>query len=36
MIKRLLACHGYPPEEEKDAIDDVLRQLETFADEWSA
>ncbi|MFI0445121.1 type I restriction endonuclease subunit R [Actinomadura sp. 6N118] len=35
IIKRLLAKHGYPPEEEKDAIDKVIQQLETFADEWS-
>jgi type I restriction enzyme R subunit len=35
IIKRLLARHGYPPEEEKDAIDKVIQQLETFADEWS-
>lgn len=35
IIKRLLAEHGYPPEEEKDAIDKVIRQLETFADEWA-
>ncbi|GAA0360162.1 type I restriction endonuclease subunit R [Actinoallomurus spadix] len=35
IIKRLLAKHGYPPEEEKDAIDKVIRQLETFADEWA-
>jgi type I restriction enzyme R subunit len=34
-IKRLLAIHGYPPDEEKDAIDKVIRQLETFADAWS-
>ena len=34
-IKRLLARHGYPPDEEKDAIDKVIQQLETFADEWS-
>ncbi|MEV5752465.1 type I restriction endonuclease subunit R [Actinoallomurus sp. NPDC052308] len=34
-IKRLLAIHGYPPDEEKDAIDKVIRQLETFADEWA-
>jgi type I restriction enzyme, R subunit len=27
--------HGYPPDEEKDAIDKVIQQLETFADEWS-
>jgi type I restriction enzyme R subunit len=35
IIKRLLARHGYPPDEEKDAIDNVIRQLETFADVWS-
>lgn len=34
-IKRLLAKHGYPPEEERDAIEKVIRQLETFADVWS-
>jgi type I restriction enzyme R subunit len=34
-IKRLLARHGYPPDEERDAIDKVIQQLETFADEWS-
>ena len=34
-IKRLLARHGYPPEEERDAIDNVIKQLDTFADEWS-
>jgi type I restriction enzyme, R subunit len=34
-IKRLLAKHGYPPDEEKDAIEKVIRQLETFADVWS-
>lgn len=34
-IKCLLAKHGYPPEEEKDAIEKVIRQLETFADIWS-
>lgn len=35
IIKRLLARHGYPPEEEQAAIDKVIQQLETFADEWS-
>ncbi|MET8004225.1 type I restriction enzyme endonuclease domain-containing protein [Nonomuraea glycinis] len=35
IIMRLLAKHGYPPEEEKEAIDKVIQQLETFADEWS-
>ncbi|MFA1551955.1 type I restriction endonuclease subunit R [Actinomadura chokoriensis] len=35
IIKRLLAKHGYPPEEEREAIDKVIQQLETFADEWT-
>ncbi|MBA9002818.1 type I restriction endonuclease subunit R [Thermomonospora cellulosilytica] len=35
IIKRLLARHDYPPEEEQDAIDKVIQQLETFADEWA-
>jgi len=34
-IKRLLAKHGYPPDAARDAIDLVLRQMETFAEEWS-
>jgi type I restriction enzyme, R subunit len=34
-IKRLLAKHGYPPDGRDDATALVLRQMETFADEWS-
>ena len=34
-IKRLLAKHGYPPDAEKVAIQRVLDQMETFADDWS-
>ena len=34
-IKRLLAKRGYPPDAQQDAIDLVIRQMETFADEWS-
>ncbi|MGH3253015.1 MAG: type I restriction enzyme endonuclease domain-containing protein, partial [Trebonia sp.] len=34
-IKRLLAKHGYPPDAEKAAIQRVLDQMETFADDWS-
>jgi len=34
-IKRLLAKHGYPPDAQQDATDLVIRQMETFADEWS-
>jgi type I restriction enzyme R subunit len=34
-IKRLLAKHGYPPDAQEDATQLVLRQMETFAEEWS-
>jgi type I restriction enzyme, R subunit len=34
-IKRLLAKYGYPPDGQDDATNLVLRQMETFADEWS-
>ncbi|MGW0731637.1 type I restriction enzyme endonuclease domain-containing protein [Streptomyces sp. NPDC002851] len=34
-IKRLLARHGYPPEQSEDAIKLVLRQMEHFADKWT-
>lgn len=34
-IRRLLARHGYPPEQSKEAIDLVIRQMEHFADKWS-
>ncbi|WP_086803791.1 type I restriction endonuclease subunit R [Streptomyces caniscabiei] len=34
-IKRLLARNNYPPDQEKEAIDLVLRQMEHFANEWS-
>ena len=34
-IKRLLAKYGYPPDAQPDATELVLRQMETFADEWS-
>jgi type I restriction enzyme R subunit len=34
-IKRLLAKHGYPPDGRDEATNLVLRQMETFADEWS-
>ncbi|MBI1758931.1 MAG: type I restriction endonuclease subunit R [Actinobacteria bacterium] len=35
IIKRLLAVHGYPPDAAPEAIRLVLRQMETFAEEWS-
>jgi type I restriction enzyme R subunit len=34
-IKRLLAKHGYPPDAQPTAAELVLRQMETFAEEWS-
>jgi type I restriction enzyme, R subunit len=34
-IKRLLAKYGYPPEAQAGATELVLRQMETFAEEWS-
>jgi type I restriction enzyme R subunit len=34
-IKRLLSKHGYPPDGRDEATNLVLRQMETFADEWS-
>ena len=34
-IKRLLARYGYPPDAEPFATELVLRQMETFAEEWS-
>jgi type I restriction enzyme R subunit len=35
-IKRLLARHGYPPDAAPAAIDLVIRQMEAFAEDWSA
>jgi type I restriction enzyme, R subunit len=35
IIKRLLARHGYPPDAQPSATELVLRQMETFAEEWS-
>lgn len=35
IIKRLLALHGYPPDAQADAIRLVLRQMETFTQEWA-
>jgi acetyl esterase len=34
-IKRLLAKWGYPPDQQQNATELVLRQMETFAEEWS-
>ena len=34
-IKRLLARHDYPPDAQPAATELVIRQMKTFADEWS-
>ncbi|WP_308788892.1 type I restriction enzyme endonuclease domain-containing protein [Streptomyces pacificus] len=34
-IRRVLAKFDYPPEEERKAVDLVLKQMETFAQEWA-
>ncbi|MFY1696722.1 type I restriction endonuclease subunit R [Solwaraspora sp. WMMA2101] len=34
-IRRLLARYDYPPDHERAAVDLVIRQMETFADEWA-
>jgi type I restriction enzyme R subunit len=34
-ICRLLSKFDYPPEEERKAVDLVIRQMETFANEWA-
>jgi type I restriction enzyme R subunit len=34
-IRRLLAKFDYPPDEEREAVDLVLKQMETFANEWA-
>ncbi|MEU7756716.1 type I restriction endonuclease subunit R [Micromonospora sp. NPDC049171] len=34
-IRRLLARYDYPPDHERAAVDLVIRQMETFANDWS-
>jgi len=34
-IHRLLARYDYPPDHERAAIDLVIRQMETFANDWA-
>jgi type I restriction enzyme R subunit len=34
-IRRLLARYDYPPDQERAAVELVIRQMETFANEWS-
>lgn len=34
-IRRLLATFDYPPQEERAAVDLLIKQMETFANEWA-
>ncbi|MCZ4103423.1 type I restriction endonuclease subunit R [Streptomyces sp. H39-C1] len=34
-IRRVLAMFDYPPDEEREAVDLVLKQMETFAAQWA-
>ncbi|MCC5581785.1 type I restriction endonuclease subunit R [Microtetraspora sp. AC03309] len=34
-VRRLLARFDYPPEEEREAVELVIKQMETFANEWA-
>jgi type I restriction enzyme R subunit len=34
-VKRLLATHGYPPDGEQRAVELVLEQTKTFAEQWA-
>ncbi len=35
IVKRTLRMYGYPPDMAKLATDDILKQAELLADEWS-
>ncbi len=35
IVKRILRQYGYPPDEQKLATDNILKQAELFANEWS-
>jgi type I restriction enzyme R subunit len=34
-IKRLLAKYKYPPDQQPAAVELVLQQVETFAEDWA-
>lgn len=36
IIKRILRKYGYPPDEQKLATENILKQAEFFADEWNS
>jgi len=35
IVKRILRQYGYPPDQQKLAMENILKQAELFADEWS-
>jgi len=35
-VKRILRKYGYPPDKQKLATENILKQAELFADEWSS
>jgi len=36
VVKRILRQYGYPPDKQKLATENILKQAELFADEWSS
>lgn len=36
IVKRILRQYGYPPDKQKLATENILKQAELFADEWSS
>ncbi len=36
IVKKVLRRYGYPPDEQKLATDNILKQAELFAEEWSS
>ena len=36
IIKRILKKYGYPPDQEKLAIDNILKQTELLSNNWSS
>ena len=36
IVKRLLRQYGYPPDKQKIATENVLKQAELLADDWSS
>lgn len=35
IVKRVLNQYGYPPDKQKLATDNILKQAELFAEDWS-